>query len=154
MQQDRENLGGGLGEKQMEPAIGQDPLSGTGGSAGGGTRAGEGEPSGGVTDDKDFSDEHPLASPGELAGTADQAIAREIEALGPVDGSLADAASDESGEAGASTMGDAVGSAAGMDIGQGAPGDKAGLGGGGASLRQSGGTGPAGTGSPGGDSRK
>lgn len=42
-------------------------------------------------DDTEFSDEHPLASPGELAGTADQAIARELEALGPVDESLADA---------------------------------------------------------------
>lgn len=66
---------------------------------GGGTDAGEGEPSGGVADDVEFSNEHPLASPGELAGTADQAIAREIEALGPVDGSLADAADEDEREA-------------------------------------------------------
>jgi hypothetical protein len=154
MQQDRDSYGGGLGEKQMEPAVGQDPLSGTGGSAGGGTRAGEGEPSGGVTDDTEFSNEHPLASPGELAGTADQAIAREIEALGPVDGSLADAASGDAGGAGSTTMGDAIGSAAGIDVGEGTPGDKGDLGGGGASLGQSSGTGPAGSGSPGGDNRQ
>ena len=98
MQKDNSAQGGGLGTKAMEPALGQDPLSGTGGSAGGGTEAGEGDPSGGVTDDTAFSDEHPLASPGELAGTADRAIAREIEALGPVDGSLADAAEQEGEE--------------------------------------------------------
>lgn len=36
-----------------------------------------------TTDDEEFGNEHPLASPGELAGTAGQAIARELEALGP-----------------------------------------------------------------------
>lgn len=36
-----------------------------------------------TTDDEAFGNEHPLASPGELAGTAGQAIARELEALGP-----------------------------------------------------------------------
>ena len=66
-------------------------------------------------DDREFSDEHPLASPGELAGTADQAIAAEIAALGPEDDSLADS-SDEDPD---SLMGDAIGSSAGMDIGQG-----------------------------------
>ena len=101
MQKNIDNHGGGIGTRQMEPALGQDPLSGTGGSAGGGTRAGEGDPSGGVTDDDtEFSDEHPLASPGELAGTADQAIAREIEALGPADGSLADAADEQDADKG------------------------------------------------------
>lgn len=51
-----------------------------------------------TTDDTQFSDEHPLASPGELAGTAGEAIAAEIAALRPEDGSLGDAAEDPEGD--------------------------------------------------------
>ena len=40
MQKDINNLGGGLGERPMEPALGDDALGGTGGSSGGGTIAG------------------------------------------------------------------------------------------------------------------
>lgn len=138
--------GGGLGTQAMEPALGQDPLSGTGGSSGGGTRAGEGDPSGGVTDDTP-PDEEVLASP---EGADEREIATEAAALGEADGSVA-AAAGVGGGAGMTTMGDAIGAAAGMDVGQGTPGDKGGLGGGGASLEQDGGTGPAGSGSPGGN---
>ena len=135
--------GGGLNDKALADANAENEDA----------IAGAGDPSGGPADDVEFSNAHPLASPGELAGTADQAIAREIEALGPADGSLADAAG-VGGGAGATTMGDAIGAAAGMDIGSGTPGDKGDLGGGGASLDQGGGTGPAGAGTPGGDSRR
>ena len=145
MQQNTTSEGGGLNEQALQAAVdeNEDAL------------AGSGDPSGGPADDTEFSNRHPLASPGELAGTADQAIAREIEALGPADGSLADAAG-VGGDAGAgtSTMGDAIGAAAGMDIGSGTPPDHGDLGGGGASLEQGGGAGPAGSGSPGGDSRR
>lgn len=90
--------------------------------------AGAGEASGGPVDDTAFSDEHPLASPGELAGTADQAIAAEMAALGNADGSLSEAAG--IGGAAATTMGDAIGAGAGMDVGSGTDSDRSGLGGG------------------------
>ena len=85
MQQDETPRGGGLNEKTLAPANAENEDA----------VAGRGEPSGGAADDTEFSNEHPLASPGELAGTADQAIAREIEALGPAGGSLGDAAEEE-----------------------------------------------------------
>ena len=88
MQQDN-SQGGGVGEKTLGEANAENEDA----------FAGSREPSGGEADDTDFSDEHPLASPGELAGPADQAIAREIEALGPADGTLADTA-DEQGSPG------------------------------------------------------
>lgn len=136
--QDHEPQGGGLNEKSLQPAVDENEDG----------FAGSDDPSGEAVGDTEFSNEHPLASPGELAGTADQAIAREIEALGPADGSLADAADEaQGGGAGTSTMGDAIGASAGMDIGQGTPPDRGDLGGGGS------GPGPAGTRSPGGDGR-
>lgn len=85
MQQDNTPQGGGLNEKTLGAANAENEDA----------MAGRGEPSDDADDDTEFSNEHPLASPGELAGTADQAIAREIEALGPVDGTLADAAEEQ-----------------------------------------------------------
>lgn len=118
MQQDQGSQGGGLGEKTLAAANAENEDA----------FAGSGQPSGGAADDAQFSNDHPLASPGELAGTADQAIAREIAALGPADGSLADAAGTDGGPlgsdaAGGDTIGDAVGAGAGMDVGSGTPGD-------------------------------
>ncbi|WP_205481106.1 hypothetical protein [Sphingomonas arenae] len=112
MQQNDGTQGGGLGEKQLAAANAENEDA----------FAGSADPSGGELDDVEFSNEHPLSSPGELAGTADQAIAREIAALGPADGSLADAAGTQGG-ASTDTIGDAIGAAAGMDVGSGTPGD-------------------------------
>jgi hypothetical protein len=112
--------GGGLNERALEPAT-EEPLGGTGGSAGGGTIAGSGEPEGANTDTELAADEAVLASPGELAGTADRAIAAEMAALGP--------AEEEPAEGGP-TLGEAIGSGAGGDVGSGTKGDRAGLGGG------------------------
>lgn len=108
--------GGGLNERQLQGAVAENEDDGF---------AGSGDSS--HKDDVEFSNAHPLSSPGELAGTADAAIAREIAALGPADGSLADAA----GVGGTvdETLGDAVGAAAGMDVGSGTDPDRGDLGG-------------------------
>jgi len=134
----QEPHGDGLGERALEPATASDTLSGTGGGAGGGTSAGAGDPSGpgasaGIT--------NPLGLPG--IAEEDAEIVSEASALGSSDGALADAAG--IGGAGGPTMGEAVGSGPGRDIASGTPGDRGELGGGGASLDQGGGTGPAGT---------
>jgi len=116
-QRNIDNHGGGLGERALEGAAAENEDA----------SAGSGDPSG--QDDVEFSNEHPLSSPGELAGTADAAIAREMAALGPADGSLADAAgvgSDDPDH----TMGDAIGAGAGMDLGSGTPEPQGELGGG------------------------
>jgi hypothetical protein len=121
--------GGGLNEEALRPATGE-PLGGTGGSAGGGTIAGSGEPSGAAADRDDAgSDGPPVESLGEVAGQSDDRIAAEAAALGSADGSIADAA----GVGGTldATLGDAIGALAGRDVGSGTPGDKGDLGGGG-----------------------
>lgn len=51
-------------------------------------------------DDPAFGDQHPLSSPGELAGTADRALAAELAALDPDpneldEGGIGPAAGDE-----------------------------------------------------------
>jgi hypothetical protein len=147
--------GGGLNDRAFAPAT-DEPLSGTGGSAGGGAISGAGEISGADTDRADDPligrDGRTLAATGELAGTSDEQAARDAAALGSADGSLADAAGVGSGAA-APTMGDAVGGGAGRDIGSGTPADRGELGGG-APFGQHGGSGPAGSSSPGGDSRR
>ncbi len=146
--------GGGLNDRAFAPAT-DEPLSGTGGSAGGGALSGDGEISGANTDRQDDPligrDGRTVAATGELAGTSDEQVARDAAALGSADGSLADAAG-ASGAA-APTIGDALHGGAGRDIGSGTPGDRGELGGG-APLGQHGGAGPAGSGSPGGDSRR
>jgi hypothetical protein len=113
-----DNHGSGLGERQLAEAAAENEDA----------MAGAGDPSG--KDDVQFSNEHPLSSPGELAGTADAAIAREMAALGPADGSLADAAGVGDGDDPDNTMGDAIGAGAGMDIGAGSPEPQGELGGG------------------------
>jgi hypothetical protein len=117
-QRNIDNLGGGLGERQLEGAAAEneDAFAGSGDTSG--------------KDDVQFSNEHPLASPGELAGTADAAIAREMAALGPADGSLAGAAGVGSDDDPDHTIGDAVGAGAGMDLGSGSPEPQGELGGG------------------------
>jgi hypothetical protein len=87
-QQDNTPQGGGLSEKTLADANAENEDA----------MAARDEPSSDAEDDTEFSNEHPLASPGELAGTADQAIAREIEALGPADGSLAASIDEEEAE--------------------------------------------------------
>lgn len=110
----------------------KDDLSGTGGSSGGGTRAGAGDVSGGTTD----RDEDPAVS---QSGDAGDAMGR---------GKLA---ASESGGRPSTSIGDALG-----DPGRPTPGsgtkDRGELGGGGA--MGGGGAGVKGTGSPGGDSRR
>ena len=138
--------GGGLNERALEPAVDSENMTGTGGGAGGGTIAGSGDPSGpgtiaGIT--------NPLAMPG-IAGDREAEIVAEAAALGTADGALSDAVG-VGGSAVATTMGDAIGSSAGRDVGSGTPGDKGELGGGGGSLGLSGGTGPQGSGAPGGN---
>ena len=121
--------GGGLNEEALRSPT-DEPLGGTGGSAGGGTIAGSGDPSGATADRDDAgSEDPPVASLGELAGQSDDRIAAEAAALGSADGSIADAA----GVGGTldATMGDAIGALAGRDVGSGTPGDKGDLGGGG-----------------------
>ena len=142
------SAGGGIGEPAAATAT-KEPLSGTGGSAGGGTVSGDAEPAGINTDRSDPA-EAPLECTGEAAGRTGDTVAAEAAALGSADGSLADAA--RAGGPAGRRMGDALDGGAGRDIGEGTPGDKGELGGG-AALGQHGGTGPAGTGSPGGDTR-
>jgi hypothetical protein len=157
--------GGGLNDVTLAPLTDDRGLSGTGGADGGGASAGAGEPSGGATDrasarlPQDPAATHPESSRsaiGQLAARTQSEEAAEAAALGPADGSLADAARgalshDVAGE-GTLTMGDALRSP-GRDIGSGTPGDQSELGGG-APLGQEGGTGPSGAASPGGDGRR
>jgi hypothetical protein len=96
--------GGGLGTEAMAPALGHDPLGGTGGSAGGGTRAGEGEPDGEQIDGT-AADAEVLAAPDRPGREQDEEIATEAAALGDVDGTLSDAKRGHKGGAGTPTMG-------------------------------------------------
>lgn len=141
MQQDNSAQGGGLDERSRQGAAAENDD---------GHRTRDQAEGGG--DDTEFSDEHPLASPGELAGTAGEAIAAEIAALGPADGSLADAQSGQGGGPATNTMGDAIGAGAGMDVGAGSPPDHSGAGGG-EPIGQQGYAAPTTSRSPGGDGR-
>jgi hypothetical protein len=121
---------GGLNERAFEPAR-DGELSGTGGSDGGGTIAGSGDPSGAATDRNHPGDEPdaiPRAALGELAGRSGSEEAAEAAALGSADGALADAAG--VGGPGGRTLGETPGGGAGRDIGSGTPGDRGELGGG------------------------
>ncbi|HEX8125449.1 MAG TPA: hypothetical protein VF548_07700 [Allosphingosinicella sp.] len=143
-------------ERERQPDIGnglnaaalaghdREDLGGAGGSSGGGTIAGRGEPSGGTLGG---------AGAGSAAlGGSDGAIAAAAAALGDASGALADeAAKRQPGAervAGGPTGAEAIGQGAGRgDIGSGTPGDKGDLGGGDV------GRSPGGTASPGGDGR-
>lgn len=109
---DGKDQGGGLNDAALASATDDRALSGTGGSEGGGTTAGAGEPSGGD------ADRAGLPMPEEAAAAA---------ALGPSDGSLADA--EASRGPGGTTMGDAL-RGVGRDMGSGTPADRGDLGGG------------------------
>ena len=149
---------GGLNGSELANR-GDEDLGGAGGSSGGGTVAGRGEPSGGAiegtggTSGDTTSGETPFgAGTGSLAGLDGGGIAAEAAALGTADGALADAASDRpSGPerlSGGPTGAEAIGQGARRgETGSGTPGGGGDLGGGG------GGTGPAGTASPGGEGR-
>jgi hypothetical protein len=125
----------------------REPLGATGGSAGGGTRAGAGEPSGGLTDVRsdDRVERNGLTGAG---ANTDEQIAREATALGSVSGTLADAASGETDAAdssGGPVGGEAVGAGPGRGaVGSGLPQDHGELGGGGPPGQQ-GGSGPTGS---------
>ena len=125
---------GGLNEAVLAGRDKED-LGGAGGSSGGGTMAGAGEPSGGTLDRAGDT----------LADVTDNEVAKEAAALGPSDGSLADAANGNGprlpgvGPVGGETVGSGAGRG---DPGSGTPGGRGELGGGGP-LGQHGGTGPA-----------
>jgi hypothetical protein len=140
--------GGGLGTEAMEPALGHDPLGGTGGSSGGGTRAGDGEPDGEQIDGT-AADAEVLAAPDRPGREQDEEIATEAAALGDVDGTLSDAKRGHKGGAGTPTMGSALGGV-GIHVGSGTDPDTGGLGGA-APLGFEGGPGPQGTRGPGGE---
>src|SRR4051812_11019169 len=113
MGMNKEAQGGGLGDKPMQPAT-SEPLGGTGGSDGGGTIAGAGDPAGGRADrtsahnmdDDATSGQGTITAAGQLAGRSGQEEAIEAAALGAADGSLADAAGQH--VPGNTTIGDAV----------------------------------------------
>jgi hypothetical protein len=104
MVKDIRSHGGGIeGEKLERVVKSEDPLGGTGGSDGGGTRAGEGDPSGADADaPKSTGGENDLNRRGAmfeatdtLAGRTDSEPAAEASALGEAPGALADAKRDE-----------------------------------------------------------
>lgn len=125
----------------------KEALGGTGGSAGGGTRSGRGEPAGSTTD-RGPGAEVQQGGPPDIGESSDEQIAREAGALGSVDGTLADAGGDgksTAGLAGGPVDGESVGAGASRgEAGSGPPKDRGGLGGGGP-LGQQGGSGPAGS---------
>lgn len=116
--------GGGLDLRGLQGENSAEALSGTGGSSGGGTVSGAGDPEGGAPDGPS------TPRMDSLAARTDSEIAAEAGALGPADGSLADAAGLGGGERPA-TMGEAIGSGAGRgEPGSGGPSDRGELGGG------------------------
>jgi hypothetical protein len=138
------DIGNGLSEAALPDHDGEDP-GGAGGSSGGGTVAGRGEPSGGTLGGDPAA---PLLG----LGGRDSEVAAEAAALGDASGALADEAAKpqpgaerlSGGTTGAEAIGQGTGRAA---TGSGTPGDKGDLGGGDV------GRSPGGTASPGGDGR-
>src|SRR5690348_12969151 len=100
MAKDIRDHGGGVNGSKLERVVRrEDPLGGTGGSNGGGTRAGEGDPSGA---DADAPEPHGAAddlnergamfeAADTLAGRTGSEPAAEASALGDAPGALADA---------------------------------------------------------------
>jgi hypothetical protein len=138
-------LGGGLNEAVLAGAN-QEGLGGSGGSSGGGTIAGSGEPSGGTLQGGGQTSgavpadagAGPAALTGGVAALDPSGIAAEAAALGGADGTLADAAQRAAGQAphirGGPVGSEALGGGAGRgDVGSGTPSDKGDLGGGGSS---------------------
>ena len=126
----------------------QGQLGETGGSAGGGTRAGQGDPSGGPTDPTISIDDAPASESGSIRDRSRDEIAEEAGVLGPADASLADAASRTKKAAQLSSgpvAGESVGSGAGRgEAASGPQQDRGELGGGGA-PGQHGGSGSVGS---------
>lgn len=100
MVKDVRSHGGGIEGRKLERVVtSEDPLGGTGGSDGGGTRAGEGDPSGADADAPPWSGgEEDLNRRGAmfeatdtLAGRMGSEPAAEATALGEASGALADA---------------------------------------------------------------
>ncbi|HEX8514405.1 MAG TPA: hypothetical protein VF688_15020 [Allosphingosinicella sp.] len=134
------DIGNGLSEAALADHDPED-IGGAGGSSGGGTIAGRGEPSGGT-----------LGGTVGVPGGKDTGIAAEAAALGDASGALADEAAKAQPGAerlsGGGTGAEAIGQGAGRgEIGSGTPGDKGDLGGG--DFGRS----PTGTASPGGEGR-
>lgn len=100
MVKDVRSHGGGIEGRKLERVVtSEDPLGGTGGSDGGGTRAGEGDPSGADADaPRSSGGEEDLNRRGAmfeatdtLAGRTGSDPAAEASALGEAPGALADA---------------------------------------------------------------
>jgi hypothetical protein len=136
-------LGGGLNEAALAGANKED-LGGAGGSSGGGTIAGSGEPSGGTLHGGGQTSggipvdagAGPAALTGGVAALDPSGIAAEAAALGSADGTLADAAQRAAGYAphtgGGPVGSEALGAGAGRgDVGSGTARDRGDLGGGG-----------------------
>ena len=128
--------GGGLDLRSLGNNDTEDQ-GGTGGSSGGGTMAGAGQPSGGTLDSQRGEAGAPAVDagatprPDSLAGVTDNEIAAEAAALGSADGSLADAASGADGAPGLTPAGgETVGGAGRGEPGSGLGGDRGELGGG------------------------
>lgn len=153
---------GGINEAALAGRDKED-LGGAGGSSGGGTIAGAGEPSGGtlggtggtqggLPGDMLGGESVMGAGAGSLAGLDGGGIAAEAASYGPAHGSLADEAAEREPGAerlsGGPTGAEALGAGAGRGaIGSGTAGDKGDLGGGGAEK------GTHATASPGGEGR-
>ncbi|HEX8384071.1 MAG TPA: hypothetical protein VF592_11930 [Sphingomonas sp.] len=128
--------GGGLDLRPLGEQAGEDP-GGTGGSSGGGTIAGAGQPSGGTLDsrrgevDAPVRDPHATPRPDSLAGIADSEIAAEAAVLGSADGSLADASGARGAVGTTPSGGEMLGTGAGRgEPGSGTGADHSGLSGG------------------------
>jgi hypothetical protein len=119
--------GGGIGGFGVAKE-GETPLSGTGGAAGPGTRAGEGQPSGEgtarlnqVRDVEALAPDDDVATIDELAGRTGSEAAKEAAALGDFDDHDETPALEygEGDRPRGPTMGEALGSGAGTDVGSG-----------------------------------
>ena len=143
MEQADQAPGGGLNEAAAVRATEED-VGSTGGSSGGGTISGRGEPSGGTLDrsggtmpgmPQDAGQQALVAAGADsLSAQTGNQIASEAAALGAADGSIADAAGAGSAVPnGGPTAAEALGSGAGGgNVGSGTPADRGDLGGGGA----------------------
>lgn len=118
----------GFGVAEEEEA----PLGGTGGAAGGGTRAGKGKPSGEATardqrvgDGEELARKDNVNAAGEPAGDAGSEAAAEAAALGDFDDHDETPALEygDGDRPEGPTMGEALGSGAGSHVGSGTPED-------------------------------
>jgi hypothetical protein len=155
---------GGISGRGLAEAAEKEPLGGTGGSAGSGTVAGEGEPSGADSDAPEGTRGEGnergalFEAADEFAGRTQSEEAAEAGALGPSPGSLAEKAGvrhrpEGAPPAGGGTIGDALRSGEEPQAGSGTPPDKSGLSRGEPEAEE-GATGPSRTRSPGDANRR